>query len=634
MGRTTVSGMLRGAAAALAATALIAGIITVRAHGETQRGPTAGDRPSGERAFLLQIGPHALAAYNAEEPLIDLSKAWGGNWRAELRNGDILSETELRAQGFIDPETGMPVGEPENFKNYIGPRILAPARSFPDFYAGAYAMEWEGSAYGFLGGQPRDLETRIGARKLTFAVRFDSASGRGVGFSRIRGDGLKSFQIYRSKYKKRLRDGEVWSPVHVDNMRNYDVIRTMDYQATNGTPVRSFADVAKPTDPGWGRFLGLGWPASGRFGAPYEILVDLAMRAEARLWLVAPPMIGSPFHLADPRFRFDDNPDRVDPEKIRAAAKAAGAEILASAEWEAFAGEAIDRLVEGGYPADRPLYLEVGNEVWNTAGNFALHTHYAGGIGQSIRDDWNVREGYGALSARWASAFERALEERGRDQDVVYVLAGQTAWAGTTQLALTGYEHQLKAMDLRRDAFFAKTGVAITNYHSCTNTFAEKQFGPLDAPGTRRAFEAAIRDDGEALMRALHDYCLNARAGAHSLHWVLSKWREHATIAKNAGVDFIGAYEGGSHDMLASDLAASPTIRSWWTDFHWGPLGADVVRQINLSLIEAFPGVMLSNYTGMGDIGGHPWDDGHYSKDTAMLQMWREFYRPRSQEAE
>ena len=52
-----------------------------------------------------------------------------------------------------------------------------------------------------------------------------------------------------------------------------------------------------------------------------------------------------------------------------------------------------------------------------------------------------------------------------------------------------------------------------------------------------------------------------------------------------------------------------------------------MVRQINLSLIEAFPGVILSNYGSSGPIGDAPWLDGHYGQKTDMMRMWEEFGR-------
>ncbi len=593
-------------------------------------GAASAEQPAGaQRAYQLQIGPHALAPYTQEEPFINIAKTWNGEWRAEADNGEVMTAAELRTLGVIDPESGMPLRSPEGVRAFIGPRILDAANEYPDHYADHYVMEWKGDAYGFLTRQPRDLQTRLSAKKLSFAVRFDDAGFRGLRFSRIRGAGLKDLVVYRRKNKDLVRAGKIWNPEHVDHLRQYDIIRTMDYQAANASPVTRFDQVATVQDAGWGRSLQITWPAPPRYGAPFEILFDLAKETDAALWLIAPTMLGAPFDLADPALRRDDRPDRIDADKLRDRAKENAADILDSNAWEEFAENVVTRMIASGYPADRPLYFELGNELWNNAGWFSLHTQYARGIGESINPDWGTRQGYGVLSARWAAAFERALQTHGRKQNITYVLSGQTGWPGSTKNALQGHAFQLEAMRIDRATVLANTGVAITSYHNCANGFVEARFGDPKSNEARTAFEKAIAEDGEALKDEARDYCLNSPASTRfTKAWIIARWKAHDLMAKRGGVRLIGAYEGGSHETPHRNLLKSRTIKDWWTDYHWGVQGADVVRQINLDLIDLFPGVILSNYTGMSEVGGHPWNDGHYDENTEMQQMWREFGRP------
>jgi hypothetical protein len=416
----------------------------------------AAEPNSSDRTHKLQIGPHALAAYTQEEPFLNIAKTWDGEWRAEMANGDPVSAAALRELGIIDPASGLPVDMPEGATAFIGPRILGAARAHPDHYADNYIMEWKGDAFGFLTGQPRDLQSRMGSQKIAFAVRFDNANFRGVRFSRIRGDGLKDLAVYRKNNKDLIRAGKIWNPDHVENLRNYDIIRTMDYQAINGSPITRFDQVATPADAAWGRSLKTTWPAPTRYGAPFEILFDLAIETDAALWLIAPPMIGAPFHLADPALRQKEMPNRVDASKVRARAKQNAKTILASDAWEDFADNVVERLVASGYPEQRPLYFELGNELWNNAGWFALHSQYARGVGESANPEWGTRQGYGMLSARWVVAFEKALAKHNRKQNITYVLGGQTAWPGSTKNALQGYAYQLSAMKIDGDALMKK----------------------------------------------------------------------------------------------------------------------------------------------------------------------------------
>jgi hypothetical protein len=165
------------------------------------------------------------------------------------------------------------------------------------------------------------------------------------------------------------------------------------------------------------------------------------------------------------------------------------------------------------------------------------------------------------------------------------------------------------------------------------NGFVAARFGDPKSDDARNKFVNAIRDDGASLRNDAHAYCLDSPASERFTRaWILARWKAHERHAKRAGARFIGAYEGGSHETPNRNLLKSRSIKAWWTNYHWGEEGADVVRQINLSLIDAFPGVVLSNYTGVGEVGGHPWNDGLQGENTEMQRMWREFGRPASPE--
>ena len=94
-----------------------------------------------------------------------------------MQDGSRLSASHLRELGVLRESDGMPAFMPEGDKAFLGPDFLAGARWFPDYYADNYTMEWSGNGYGFLEGQPRDMQTRIGTKKLNFAVRFDNSDG-------------------------------------------------------------------------------------------------------------------------------------------------------------------------------------------------------------------------------------------------------------------------------------------------------------------------------------------------------------------------------------------------------------------------------------------------------------------------
>lgn len=591
----------------------------------------AEDAPSAPpaRDYQLQLGLYFTAIWNDEQPFLNLVKSMNGDWSAFDSKGPVVDTPGLRSGGYLDDKTGLPKRLPDGAVQFVGSRFLLDLDDHPGFVAGHYALEWDGEANGYIQGQPRELQSRSGENSLRFFVPYDGKTFRQLRFSMIRGDGVKAVRIFREEYRDLIEAGEIWNPVFLDYAKRYDIIRTMDMQATNASPVRRFADVARPEDAFYSNRFEAEWPAAARYGAPFEVLFDLANKSGAKLWLNIPPMIGAPLHPAHPSLRQDDHEDRVDGDKIRAMARIHGREIVASGEWEIFAKEFVDRLVAAGYPPDKPLYIELGNEIWNFGAPFYVHTHYAWGVGQAFNSRWGMRQGYGVLSARWASALESELAARGLDYNIVYVLASQTAWPERTSQAIEGYKRQLENAGDLSGRILSRTGVALTTYSHCSKAFGESAFGKLSDDELRAAWEQAIYADREGLKKRLRDYCVNGPASEGATRaWIVKNWRAHQQLAEKEGIKLLGAYEGGSHDYPKKLLRESEKFRAWWKEYHWGPYGADVVRQVNRAVAEAFPGIILSNYASMGEIGDAPWFDGHYAEETAMLRMWDEFANP------
>ena len=580
----------------------------------------------GERNYQLQIGLNYLMPNNLEDPFIDLTMAGGGYWSILRRDAPDMDYGEAMEAGLIDLETGLLRSLPDDARMGIGPGVLGGMRIYPKHYAGAYILEWEGDAHAFIVGQPRDLQTRIGQNKLMFFVRPENGRPLSVRFSQLRGDGLKSIRLYRDEHKELIERGEIWNPDFIEMVRKNDIVRTMMFQTTNESPVRSFTEVARPEDAFYANTMRPIWPSPPRYGVPYEVLFDLALKSDTALWTHVPAMIGMPTHLSHPSMRNDE--DKISVGKINAEAKTHWRTILGSPEWDIFAREFADRLVASGYPQERPLYVELGNEIWNYAYPFALATAYFQGFAQGMKDKMSPRIGYGVLSARWASALEQELEERGVSYNIIYVLGSHTAMPSRSAAAMRSFRRQLEQMGANADEIVAKTGIALTTYSKCSAAFGKQEFGDLEDGELRAAWERAIREEREDLKHRLHDFCVNGREVNANKNWIVKRWRQHHREAQRQGFRLLGAYEGGSHDVPPEALRESPLFEKWWIEYHWGPLGADVVRQINQAIIEEFPGVILSNFGTMGRVGAAPWLEGHYSRETDLMRVWDEFERP------
>lgn len=578
------------------------------------------------RRHQLQLGIGLAAPYNLEEPFLNLAQARSAGWEFDSAGGRVRTPEAL-AGGYLDPLTWMPTEKAGAMKAGAIAQYFSGADGLGAFHADQWVIDWKGDAYGFMQrweGKGRPVRD---ANSVTYDLTAKTFSDGSLRFSRI-GEGLSDIRLYRKKNAARLARGEVWNPVFLDYARRYDVIRTMDVQGTNNSLVRRFDQIATMTEP-WGQRAGTQWPEAPFFGAPYEILFDLGVRTGAKLWVTVPPQLGAPISWADPSLRRKDKPDRLNGALFIETTAKHAKEAVESEEWDIFAREFAKRLAASGYPLDRTLYLELGNEMWNNAAGFFVSTAYARGVAKAFNADWRAGHGYGVLSARMVLAMEKAFAAQKIRPRIIYVLGTHTANPTRTRDAFIGFSAYIESKGEDPKAYRAKTGVAVTNYFGKFSDLTTLLFGETAEGDVASRWIAAVKTDPEKVAAAITAHIKDGPASAKATAaWLVDYWGRHQKIAEEFGSTFIGAYEGGSHLNLPAELARSPEFMAFWRAYHWGEDGAGVAREVNRRLIEAFPGVMIANYLSIGRLNGAaPWNDGHYAAPTPMMRMWDEFAR-------
>ncbi len=579
------------------------------------------------RQHQLQLGLGHAAPYNLEEPYLNSAQLRGAGWEFE-RSGGRMRSPEAVGGGYLDAKTWMPTAKASEFKNAAIGQFFSNVKGYEAFYADEWVLDWKGEAYGLMQGWERRVKSERGKNSVAYTLTPQNFANGSLRFSRF-GDDFADVRLYRRKNADRLARGEIWNPVFLDYARRYDVLRTMDTQSTNNSQIRRFDQIATMTDP-WGQGSTRQWPEPPFFGAPYEILFDLGVRTGSKIWVTVPPQIGAPVSWADPSLRRKDKPDRLDGERFIATTAQHAKQTLESAEWDVFAREFAKRLAASGYPLDRPLYVELGNEMWNNAAGFFVSTAYARGVAKAFNDKWRGGYGYGVLSARMALSFERAFAELKIRPQIIYVLGTHTANPTRTRDALEGFSFYVQKSGDDPRALLNKTGIATTNYFGNFKDLTNLLFGEIPNAEVSARWMAAAKMDKEALARSISDHIISGPANRKATAaWIVDHWGRHRKIALDFGSTFIGAYEGGSHLNIPVELSQSPEFMAFWTDFHWGERGAEITRQVNQRLIEAYPGVIISNFQSIGQLKGTaPWMDGHYANPTPMMRVWDEFARP------
>lgn len=588
----------------------------------------AAERQPQERNYQLQLGLGPAVPYNLEEPFINIAQTRGTSWSFQTEAKEKLGGADAMNAGFLNPETYMPTAKSRSAK-YAAVGVFFPrAENFRNYYADEYVLDWKGEAQGSMQRWEQTSRPRRTENSVVYSLKPHQVTESAMRFTSI-GDGFSDVRLYRKKNAQLLEQGKIWNPAFIDYVRRYDVVRTMDVQATNNMPVRRFDQIARMDEP-WGQSATVSWPETPFYGAPYEILFDLGVEADVAIWLTIPPQIGSPIAAGEPSLRQEGKAGRISAKKVKASASANAKKTLASPEWEVFASEFVERYLASGYPQSRPLYVEMANEIWNFAPPFVSSTNYAIGIAQGVNPNWKVGHGYGVLSARFMAALEKEFAKRKAKPNIVYVVASHTADPGRTRQALEGLVAELKALDEDPSKYLPKTGVAVTNYYGNFNAISKSLFGTPTPAEYAPMWIAAIREDPDALAEKVTKLLTDGPADVKlTSAWIVAHWRMHEAIATKAGSRFIGAYEGGSHLVPPEALAQSKPFLDWWLAYHWGEAGAGVARDVNRDLIEAFPGAIISNYKSIGRPGPqNPWIDGHPAAPTPMLKMWDEFARP------
>ncbi len=566
--------------------------------------------PAGAARTLLQAGPWVPAPWNFEEPYIDIIHASDARWSC----GDLKTEA-LYDGGFLDARSGLPAAAP------AGCTLTSNVYFTVGRNTGPLETHWDGDwvldATTAGGGCKAELallyfpDSHITRRKpCRIEFTRDKASGAtpwhmAVQIKRLDAP-LETLRMYRAENEAALEAGKIYNPRFIAALAGYDIVRTMDLQQANRGNVRGPDQLAAPDAAHWAN---VAWksPENIRheyYGMPLEAVFAFGVEADAMVWAHAPLTLGSPVDILDPAV-FDEDPGKQ-LGNVNAAVSAAAQEILASDQWDAYADRFVAALEASGYRADRPLYVTLGNEVWNFSGQYLFTTNYAKALGNGLYGtEWGYREGYGAASARFKLALDAALARAGRAQPVIYVIEGQAANIATTRAALQAARDYLEAAGEDWAVHAPGFGVSVASYWG--------GYGP------HLARDGVDPND----LAALEDWFVNGPANSVStLQWNLAKWRGHAGEAAKYGVALIGAYEGGSHFERPEAMS-----RENFDAFVWGEAGARVNTAVNQALAEAFPGAILSNYVLCGPTGGQPWFEGPCGADTPMNESWAEWVK-------
>lgn len=512
---------------ALGAPALLLGAGAVLGRGALAAPQTALQTAGGSGAAAgglrlpVGVGLSGISDWGASQPFIDVfrhSREWNARSETAFTSHDYAT---LRAGGYLDAD-GWPLRLPEGARS-IGTIILCDLAATDTSLNGRYRMTWRGRA------TVRITGTATGLRQGEGWAEFDYvASDKGIVLIDLSdldpADPPRDFVCVHRDLQAAHEAGQLFRPDWLALLPGFEVLRFMDWMATNNSRLSDWAD--RPTAAS----------ASWTHGVPVEVMVRMANELGIDPWFCLP-------HLAT-----EDYVTR-------------------------FATHVRDNLAPG-----LVAHYEYSNEVWNfqfDQTQWALAEAEARWPGQG--DGW--MQLYGARTA-WMAQLLDAVHGGAGDRHRV-VLGVHTAWFDLNHAALDAPLWVAEDPDRRPPKAHAHL-YAVTGYFDggLGRPANVAQVQAWRAEGD----DAAFARMAEQMRDARH---IPGEEGGSTLAVLDEAWRIHKGMADDAGLALV-MYEGGSHivpDPAAID--ADPGLFAFYERFQYSQAMADLYTEARQGFADA-----------------------------------------------
>jgi len=396
--------------------------------------------PSGDRNYRLQAGPWQLAGFNPDDPFINLIWASRADWRVPGHDiyGGYDSADLLMRDGFIRDD-GLPKAIPSNQmrqnRSYL--------KSADDRFHGAWLLLWDTLAGPGAADirHTNDLDwTLLKSGRARIVIRpedYENPNFHGLIIRINRLDTpLTELALIREEDEVAYNSGQIYRNEFIDRIKNYDVVRVMDWMRSGNSFIRKHEDQAESISAFWSEMArGREYPPARR-AAPMSAMINLAVQTYTALWYNVPATLGAPED-------FDLNDLRYEPSNVVAFDVESA---LESEHWDRYARKFISLLTVTGYPIDRELIISIGNEMWNWSSYYNATTAYAAHIGRYFdREGDQISRGYGILLGRLYIAFRNALAIHNREQKITFAVERHQVWSSSTRIALAAMREYVES---------------------------------------------------------------------------------------------------------------------------------------------------------------------------------------------
>ena len=485
---------------------------------------------------VLGVNAAGVTDYETSQPFIDvfkMARPWGATINGEFGAMDFDA---LREGGYLD-NNGWPISLPPGEDVRL---VTLMQTDLPDNAprAGRYEVSYEGTGEILVHGAASVVSEAPGR------IVFDVAENLGEAAIMLEvlstdpnatGDYLRNISVVREDLLPLHEAGAIFDPAYIAAVEDSRVIRFKDWQKIDETEAGDWEARARVDDAFW---------TTPEHGAPIEVMVSLANQVGADPWFNIP-------HRAEEGY---------------------------DAQFAALVAESLD--------ADRHVYIEFSNEVWNSI--FPVHDYAREQAALAFADPdlgeesipW--AEWYGLQAADMAMAWEDAFA--GRDTaEAVSVLAGFQAVPYFNE-RFTGVAWEQRGLPPLGEVFdeFSIGGyfgneIGAENFRPLIDGWIGDADGSAGNPFPEEAFENALHfvENG-----TLPDGAATPDDGASSLQGFLDVLPEHVAFAQENGLG-LNVYEGGQHIVDANFFSfGDPVYNEFFIQLADRPEIADLYHRL------------------------------------------------------
>ncbi len=236
----------------------------------------------------LGIGLSGIADYSTQLPFLDAFKS-SRQWITQCASGEPNCKGEWDTEEYnllnLD-ENGWvkSLPSPADAPKYTRVSTLL-LREIPNFYpSGQYIVLYEGEG---------TIEYTYDAKKDKAAskpgrdiINVDATQGGGIFITitatdpQKTGNYVRNIRVVRSQDEQLYQSGEIFNPLFIEKIKNFKVLRFMDWMGTNGSEQKAWSNRPKPESLSY----------AYRGNVPVEVMVTLANKVQAEPWFNMPHM--------------------------------------------------------------------------------------------------------------------------------------------------------------------------------------------------------------------------------------------------------------------------------------------------------------------------------------------------------